>query len=119
MNSTAELLGRVAADLAAVLRADALAGLSDAEKMQVLRAAGEVARLVDAVVVETVGSVDQRPAGSGELAFCGRFGCRTMNELVQRVLRTDAAGAARVVKAGKIVRRELDFSSGAMLPFRW
>ena len=119
MNSTSELLDRVAADLAAVLRADALAGMSDAEKMQVLRAAGEVARLVDAVVVETVGSVDQRPAGSGELAFCGRFGCRTMNELVQRVLRTDAAGAARVVKAGKIVRRELDFSSGALLPARW
>ncbi|UPL13537.1 HNH endonuclease signature motif containing protein [Microbacterium galbinum] len=119
MNSTAEVLDRVVADLAAVLRADALAGLSDAEKMQVLRAAGELARRVDAVVVETVGSVDQRPAGSGELAFCGRFGCRTMNELVQRVLRTDAAGAARVVKAGTIVRRELDFSSGALLPARW
>jgi len=119
MNSTAEVLDRVAADLAAVLREDVLAGLSDAEKMQVLRAAGEVARRVDAVIVETVGSVDQRPAGSGELAFCGRFGCRTMNELVQRVLRTDAAGAARVVKAGKVVRRELDFSSGALLPARW
>ncbi|WP_336640782.1 HNH endonuclease signature motif containing protein [Microbacterium sp. USHLN272] len=119
MNSTAEVLDRVAADLAAVLRADALAGLSDAGKMQVLRAAGELARLVDAVVVETVGSVDQRPARSGELAFCGRFGCRTMNELVERVLRTDAAGAARVVKAGKVVRREVDFSSGAMLPARW
>ncbi|MCK2029204.1 HNH endonuclease signature motif containing protein [Microbacterium galbinum] len=119
MNSTTEVVDRVAADLAAVLRADALAGLSDAEKMQVLRAAGELARRVDAVIVETVGSVDQRPAESGELAFCGRFGCRTMNELVQRVLRTDAAGAARVVKAGKIVRRELDFSSGAMLPARW
>ncbi|MGN7964463.1 DUF222 domain-containing protein [Microbacterium sp. 22179] len=119
MNSTAEVLDRVAADLAAVLRADALAGLSDAEKMQVLRAAGEVARRVDAVIVETVGSVDQRPAGSGELAFCGRFGCRTMNELVQRVLRMDAAGAARVVKAGKVVRREVDFSSGALLPARW
>ncbi|MGN7965939.1 DUF222 domain-containing protein [Microbacterium sp. 22179] len=119
MNSTAELLDRVAADLAAVLRADVLAGLSDAEKMQVLHAAGEVARRVDAVIVETVGSVDQRPAGSGELAFCGRFGCRTMNELVQRVLRTDAAAAARVVKAGKVVRRELDFSSGALLPAPW
>ncbi|MFJ4253257.1 DUF222 domain-containing protein [Microbacterium sp. NPDC090003] len=119
MNSTAEYLDRVARDLAVVLRADVVAGLSDAEKMQVLRAAGEVARRVDAVVVETVGSVDQRPAGSGELAFCGRFGCRSMNELVQRVLRTDAAGAARVVKAGKIIRQELDYSSGATLPARW
>jgi nucleoid-associated protein YgaU len=65
MNSTAELLDRVATDLVAVLRADVVAGLSDAEKMQVLRAAGEVARRVDAVIVETVGSVDQRPAGRG------------------------------------------------------
>ncbi|MFK0403298.1 DUF222 domain-containing protein [Microbacterium sp. NPDC090225] len=119
MNSTAELLDRVAADLATVLRADVVAGLSDAEKMEVLRAAGEVARRVEAVIVETVASVDQRPAGAGELAFCGRFGCRTMNELVQRVLRTDAAGAARVVRAGKVVRRELDYSSGALLPARW
>ncbi|MFF7294297.1 DUF222 domain-containing protein, partial [Microbacterium sp. NPDC008134] len=119
MNRIAELLDRVAADLAVVLRADTLAGLSDVEKMRVLRAAGEVSRRVDAVVVETVGSVDQRPAGSGELAFCGQFGCRTMNELVQRVLRTDAAGAGRVVKAGRAVRREVDFSSGAWLPARW
>ncbi|MBQ3360217.1 MAG: DUF222 domain-containing protein [Microbacterium sp.] len=119
MNSTAELLDRVATDLVAVLRADVVAGLSDAEKMQVLRAAGEVVRRVDAVIVEAVGSVDQRPAGSGELAFCGRFGCRTMNELIQRVLRTDVSEAARVVKAGKIVRRDLDYSSGASLPARW
>ncbi|NJI57803.1 hypothetical protein HCX50_00005, partial [Microbacterium oxydans] len=93
MNNPVELLVQVVADLDAVLRADVIAGLADDEKMQVLRVAGEVQRRVEAVVVETVASVDERPAGSGEPAFCGRYGCRTVNELLQRVLRTDAAGA--------------------------
>ncbi|MDF2509461.1 MAG: hypothetical protein K0Q52_3320, partial [Microbacterium sp.] len=97
MNNPVELLGQVVADLEAVLRSDVIAGLGDDAKMQVLRAAGEVQRRVEAVVVEAVASVDERPAGSGEPAFCGRFGCRTMNELLQRVLRADAAGAGRVV----------------------
>ncbi|WP_262003904.1 hypothetical protein, partial [Microbacterium sp. Mcb102] len=119
MNNPAELLGQVVADLDAVLRSDVIAGLGDDEKMELLRVAGEVQRRGGAVVVETVASVDERPAGSGEPAFCGRFGCRTVNELLQRVLRTDAAGAGRVVRAAKAVRREVGLSSGAWLPARW
>ena len=119
MNNPVEVLGRVVADLDAVLRSDVIAGLGDDAKMELLRAAGQVQRRVDAVVVETVASVDERPAGSGEPAFCGRFGCRTVNELLQRVLRTDAAGAGRVVKAAKAVRREVELSSGGWLPARW
>ncbi|WP_136044111.1 hypothetical protein [Microbacterium sp. K33] len=97
MNNPVELLGQVVADLDAVLRSDVIARLGDDEKMGLLRVAGEVQRRVEAVVVETVASVDERPAGSGEPAFCGRYGCRTVNELLQRVVRTDAAGAGRVV----------------------
>ncbi|NJI60798.1 hypothetical protein HCX50_15300, partial [Microbacterium oxydans] len=69
MNNPVELLGQVVADLDGVLRSDVIAGLADDEKMQVLRVAGEVQRRVEAVVVETVASVDERPAGSGEPAF--------------------------------------------------
>uniref|UniRef100_UPI0004933368 HNH endonuclease signature motif containing protein n=4 Tax=unclassified Microbacterium TaxID=2609290 RepID=UPI0004933368 len=119
MNNPVELLGQVVADLDAVLRSDVIARLGDDEKMGLLRVAGEVQRRVEAVVVETVASVDERPAGSGEPAFCGRYGCRTVNELLQRVVRTDAAGAGRVVKAAKAVRREVGLSSGAWLPARW
>jgi hypothetical protein len=132
MNSTAELLGQVASDLRGVLRGDADArvsntelpgaALSDAATMDVLRAAGEVLRLVDAVVVETVagaGAGRAGDAGSGAAGFAARFGCRGMNELVQRVLRTDGAGAARVVKAAAMVHREVDLSSGGFLPARW
>ena len=119
MNTPVELLGQVVADLDSVLRSDVVAGLSDDVKMELLRVAGEVQRRVDAVVVETVASVDARPAGSGELGFCGKFGCRTMGELLQRVLRADAVGAGRVVKAAKAVRREVELSSGGWLPARW
>jgi hypothetical protein len=80
MNSPAELLARVAADLDAVLRSDQVVGLSDVEKVGVLQAASAVQRRLDAVVVETVASVDVRPAGSGESAFCGQFGCRAVHE---------------------------------------
>jgi hypothetical protein len=119
MNNPTELLDQVASDLRRVLSADGLAGVSDAAKMQVLRAAGEVSRLVDAVVVETVASVDGRPAGSGEVTFCSQFGCRNLSELLQRVLRTDVAGAGRVVKAARVVHREVEVTTGARLPARW
>ncbi|WP_146115451.1 HNH endonuclease signature motif containing protein, partial [Microbacterium sp. MYb62] len=119
MNTPVELLGQVVADLDVVLRSDVVAGLSDDVKMDLLRVAGQVQRRVEAVVVETVASVDARPAGSGELGFCGMFGCRSMGELLQRVLRTDAAGAGRVVKVAKAVRREVGLSSGGWLPARW
>ena len=53
MNSTAELLDRVVADLDSVLSADVLAGLPDGERMDVLRVAGDAFRRIEAVVVET------------------------------------------------------------------
>ncbi|CAI7668350.1 unnamed protein product, partial [Penicillium discolor] len=105
--------------LDAVLQSGAVRALDAGEMMDLLRLAGEIQRRVEAVIVETVASADPRPAGSGEPAFCGRFGCRSMNELLQRVLRTDGASAARVVKAARLVRREVDLSSGEWLPARW
>ncbi|MFS0852713.1 DUF222 domain-containing protein [Microbacterium sp. 179-I 3D4 NHS] len=119
MNDPARLLDQAAADLRRMLSADAVPGLTEDAKMRLLRAAGEVSRLVEAVVVETVASVDGRPAGSGEVTFCSRFGCRTLGELLQRALRTDAAGAGRAVAAGRLMRREVEFTTGALLPARW
>ncbi|WP_334153187.1 HNH endonuclease signature motif containing protein, partial [Microbacterium sp.] len=119
MDSTEETLERVVADLDRVLSGDGFGLLSDDAKMQVLRLAGEAQRRLDAVVVETVASVPARPSGSGDLAFCGQFGCRTMNELLQRVLRVDAYGAGRVVKAASSIFREEDLSSGGWQTARW
>ena len=119
MNNPVEVLEQVVTDLDAVLRSDAMAVMSDAVKMDLLRMAGEVQRRAEAVVVEAVASVDGRPAGSGEVGFCGRFACRTMSELLQRVLRTDGPGAGRMLKAARAVRREVELSSGFRSPARW
>jgi hypothetical protein len=119
MDSTEGTLERVVADLDRVLSGDGFGVLSDDAKMQVLRLAGEAQRRLDAVVVETVASVPARASGSGDLAFCGQFGCWTMNELLQRVLRVDASGAGRVVRAASSIFREVDLSSGGWQAARW
>ncbi|MGX1584938.1 hypothetical protein ACWH95_10265 [Microbacterium sp. NPDC055502] len=118
-STSAAVLGDTVVALDAVLRSGTLSALAAGDMMELLRVAGEIQRRVEAVVVEAVANVDQRPAGSGEPAFCGRFGCRSMNELLQRVLRVDAATAARTLKAARLVRREVDLSSGEWLPARW
>ncbi|WP_407358894.1 HNH endonuclease [Microbacterium sp. LTA6] len=111
MNSPDEVLEEVVSDLSGLVRADSIVGLSDAEKLAVLRRAGEALRLLEAVVVETVSSV--------EPGFEDAFGCRSMNELLQRALLTDASGASRVVKAARAVEREISLVSGERLPARW
>lgn len=111
MDSQADLLDRVVADLGDPWGSDVVAKLSDAERVELLRKLGTVHRRVEALIVETIASADQ---GLGMA-----FGCRSTNELVQRALRTDAAGGARVVKASKLVRRETELTSGAPLPGRW
>jgi hypothetical protein len=111
MNSIAATLAQVASDLRGVLSDVTLAGLSDAERTEVLRGFGEVSRLVDAVVVETVATAD--------VEFGHRFGCRGMNELLQRALLTDGPSASRIVKAADLVHRDLNLVSGERLPARW
>ncbi|MEZ0140400.1 DUF222 domain-containing protein [Microbacterium sp. NRRL B-14842] len=120
MESTpAAVLDDTVVALDAVLRSGTVGALDAREMMDLLRVAGEIQRRVEAVIVDAVASADPRPAGSGEPAFCGRFGCRSRNELLQRVLRTDGASAARLVKSARLVRREVDLSSGEWLPARW
>ena len=112
MNSTAELLDRVIADLDAVLSDDALAGLSDAERIGVLVAAGAAFRRVEAVVVETV--------ATGEMGdFPHSAGCRGENELLQRTVLVDARGATRAGKVIDRARRDVSLVSGERLPARW
>lgn len=111
MNPLAETMDRVVADLDAVLSAEQLAGLDDAARRDVLRAAGEALRRVEAVVVEAV--------ASAEPSFPDTTGCRSMNELLQRVLRVEAPGASRVTKAAAAVRREVALTTGERLPARF
>ncbi|KJL49028.1 hypothetical protein RS84_00658 [Microbacterium hydrocarbonoxydans] len=111
MNSIAGTLAQVASVLRAVLSDDGVAGLSDGERAEVLRGFGEVSRLIDAGIVETVATAD--------VEFGHRFGCRGMNELLQRALLTDAPSASKIVKAADLVHREVSLVSGERLPARW
>ncbi|WP_047524610.1 HNH endonuclease signature motif containing protein [Microbacterium sp. ZOR0019] len=111
MNPLLDSLDQVVAGLDRALSMGALAGQSDSGRMEVLHAAGEALRRVEAVILETVASADQRMPDV--------HGCRSMNELLQRVLRLDAPGASRMVKAASAVRREMSLSSGERLPARY
>lgn len=123
MNSIAAVLGEVAEDLAGVLgdtvRADAIPGLSDDQLMAVLYASGEAQRRLDAIVLETVAELEARSAGLRDERLTTRQGCRSTNELLQRVLGVDARDGARIVKASAAVRRRIDVTSGSPVPARW
>ncbi|MGJ0390569.1 HNH endonuclease signature motif containing protein [Microbacterium sp. CGR1] len=111
MNSTAELLDRVIADLDAVLSDDALAGLTDADRVTVLQGAGAAFRRVEAVIVETVATGDA-------VDFPHSAGCRGLNELLQRTVRVDVRGASRVDTVVDLVRRPVSLA-GERMPARW
>ncbi len=109
---TRALIDQVVSDLDRVLSDDALAALSDAERVEVLQAAGAAFRRVEAVVVETIATGDA-------VEFPHSTGCRTQSELLQRALLTDMRGATRVGKVVDLVRRRVNIVSGDRLPARW
>ena len=107
------LLDQVVADLDGALCDDALAGLSDAERVEALQAAGAAARRVEALLVEMLATADSA------VDFAHSAGCRTQSELLQRTVLTDVAGATRVGKVVDLVRRDVNLVSGERLPARW
>lgn len=123
MNSIVAALEEVATGLAAVLdgevRSDALTSLDDAALGEILRAGGDVKRLLEALLIESVSEVEARSAGLRDERFTTRQGCRSTNELLQRTVGVDARDGARLAKASKAVRRHVDICTGAPLPPRW
>nr|WP_314844456.1 DUF222 domain-containing protein [uncultured Microbacterium sp.] len=111
MNSTRTLLDRVVADLDRVLSDDALAGLRDGDRVEVLLAAGAAFRRAEAVIVETVATADATD-------FPHSAGCRTLTELLERTVLTDVGGATRLIKVVDLVRRPVSLA-GERLPARW
>ena len=111
MNSPADALAQVAADLRDLLSGETLAGLSDAERAEALAGFGEISRLADAGIVETVATADTE--------FGHRFGCRGMNEMLRRAALVDASVATRIIRAADAVQRETSLVSGERMPARW
>ncbi|WP_336646163.1 HNH endonuclease signature motif containing protein [Microbacterium sp. USHLN186] len=111
MSSPADVLAQVAAGLRGLLAGGVLAGLVDAERAEALAGLGEISRLAEAGIVETVATADAE--------FGHRFGCRGMNEMLRRAVLVDAPTAARVIRAGEAVQRETSLVSGERMPARW
>ncbi|GHD10445.1 HNH endonuclease signature motif containing protein [Zhihengliuella salsuginis] len=81
---------RAAAELLAGT-CDPVAGLTDADLVEAVRAAEELGRLVDGFRVRVAGEVDQRSQrGLGEDRLSARHGCRAGAELLERL--TQAPG---------------------------
>ncbi|WP_372967789.1 DUF222 domain-containing protein, partial [Microbacterium sp.] len=112
MNSTVQRLDQVISDLSGVLCDDVLAGLSDADRVEVLQRAGAAFRRAEAVVVETLATADA-------VGFPHAVGCRNTTELLQRTVRVEVRSATRVGTTVTRVRRESSLVSGERLPARW
>ncbi|MCI1019079.1 DUF222 domain-containing protein [Microbacterium sp. C5A9] len=109
---TRMLLDQAVACLDEVLADTSLAGLTEAERVDVLVSAGAVFRRVEAVVVETLATTN-----GTDLAQAA--GCRSENELLQRTLLTDVSAATRIGRVADLTRREVSLVSGERLPARW
>jgi len=109
---TRELLDQVVSDLDRALGDDALAGMTDDERIAVIAAAGAVLRRAEAVVVEALATAD-----AADLPHAA--GCRSQNELLQRALAVDASAATRIGRVVGLVRRDVNLLSGERMPARW
>ncbi len=100
-----------------VLDAGELRMLRDAELVDVLSAAGRVQRLVEAVLIEAVGEVEDRhenPDGDGRIAH--RFGCHNVSELVQRATMLSPSSVGRFAKVAKAIRQPVSLIGEVLEP---
>jgi hypothetical protein len=96
---------------------DAVGGLADADLVELLTVAGDVQRLLDAVVIETVGEVEARSDSAvTEERMTARLGCRDVPELVERTTRCSRSTAGRYRRAAKATRRATSIVTGEILP---
>lgn len=121
MNSLAEALERVGDDLTGVVAelfaTGAARTFTEAEVMEVMSAAARITRAGEALLVEATAQVCDR--SDGRLAgdrMTGRFGCRSVSELVQRVTRASKHRAGDIVAAARAVLQPTAMTSGEVLP---
>lgn len=108
-----ELAGSVAA---AAVSGHALRRADEDELVAVLSAVGRVQRLIDAVMVETVGEIVERnDTPVGEVRMTYRLGCSSLSELVQRVTLLSPVSARRYLTAAKAVHQQTSLVSGELL----
>ena len=77
---------------------------ADSELLDAMVLAGELARLADALLIESTGEIARRSESPDrDLRLTTRMGCHDVSELVQRLTRLAPASAARLQRAAKAV----------------
>ncbi|GAB6859457.1 HNH endonuclease signature motif containing protein [Microbacterium xylanilyticum] len=94
-------------------------GLTGADLVPALQAAGAVRRLLDAVITGLVGQVEDRDRRLSAERVSPTVGCRDVTELLRRALRTDVGTARQFVRAARASHRDVQLSSGDLAPARY
>ncbi|WP_426186937.1 DUF222 domain-containing protein [Microbacterium sp. TWP3-1-2b2] len=88
----------------------------DGELLDVVQALGRVLRRVEGAVVAVTERIVARDQCERDGRFSTRAGCRDAAEVLRRTLLVDGATARRFVTAAGAVHREVDITSGGLLP---
>lgn len=99
--------------------AEEIPRLSDEDAAELLALTGRIQRRLEGVQIEAAVLVRDRSDGIRDERMTTKFGCSRPADLVRMLTGSDTRGATRLVKAAKLVRRELGFSNGAFLPARY
>jgi len=107
---------RIAMSAAPFLHESAAASLTDADLVALLRHASHVQRLLDGILIESVGEIDARSSmAAREERLTSKLGCHDVAELIERVTRLSRPTASRYRKAARSVRREASVTTGELL----
>lgn len=101
------------------LRDRGILGATDAELLAAVHLAGDVVRLVDALLIECAGEVARRSrSAERDDRLTSRMGCHDVSELLQRLTRMSPTTVARYQRAAKpvVVDQRLD---GTAMPARF
>jgi hypothetical protein len=116
-SALADLGDALASVVAAAFASDGLGACDDADLLSALAAAGRIQRGAEAIMVEAVAQLHGRDGLRAHAdRATTRYGCRNLNELVQRATRISGRRAADLLAAAVAVEQNAAPSSGETLP---
>ncbi|WP_426181576.1 DUF222 domain-containing protein [Microbacterium sp. TWP3-1-2b2] len=93
--------------------------MSDADVAELLVVSGRIQRQLEGLQVEAAVQVGDRSAGLKDERMTTRYGCSKPADLVRMLTGTDTRAATRLVRAARLVRRDVGITDGAFLPARY
>jgi Domain of unknown function (DUF222) len=90
--------------------------VDDGELLGIVQALGRIQRRVDGAIVEATDRVVERDQCERDARLTTQLGCRDAAELLRRTLLVDGYAARRYVAAAAAMHRNLDITSGELLP---